>query len=114
MNTPCMINFSLSLSLSLSLCAGLFVFDEDSRQHLFNPATFEGEEQYQLIGLLLGLAIYNNIILDIRFPVVVYRKLIGCETVLDDLFSSHGVSSKASAIIVRVIKTFPWICSGML
>lgn len=69
---------------------GLFVFDEDSRQHLFNPATFEGEEQYQLIGLLLGLAIYNNIILDIRFPVVVYRKLIGCETVLDDLFSSHG------------------------
>ena len=69
----------------------MFLYDEEYHHHLFNPASYETEEQYKLIGLLLGLAIYNSIILDIRFPMVVYRKLIGCETVFEDLYSSHPV-----------------------
>lgn len=69
----------------------MFVYDEDTHQHWFNPVSFESEEQYRLIGLLLGLAIYNNIILDIRFPMVVYHKLIGCTTTFHDLYSSHPV-----------------------
>ena len=69
----------------------MFVYDEDTRQHWFNPVSFESEDQYRLIGLLLGLAIYNNIILDICFPMVVYRKLIGCTTTFHDLYSSHPV-----------------------
>ena len=28
-------------------------------------------------GTVLGLAIYNNIILDVHFPVVLYKKLLG-------------------------------------
>ena len=71
---------------------GVFVFDEETRHHWFNPTPLETEDQYKLIGLLLGLAIYNNIILDIRFPVVIYRKLIGCQVVFEDLYSSHPVS----------------------
>ena len=67
------------------------MYDEDTRQHWFNPVSFESEQQYHLIGLLLGLAIYNNIILDICFPIVVYRKLIGCTTTFHDLYSSHPV-----------------------
>jgi ubiquitin-protein ligase E3 A len=70
----------------------MFVFDEDTQQHWFNIGSFESDNQYRLIGLLLGLAIYNNIILDIRFPMVVYRKLIGCPTHFQDLYSSHPVS----------------------
>ena len=70
----------------------MFVFDEDAQQHWFNIGSFESDDQYRLIGLLLGLAIYNNIILDIRFPMVVYRKLIGCPTHFQDLYSSHPVS----------------------
>ena len=69
----------------------MFVYDEDTHQHWFNPVSFESEDQYRLIGLLLGLAIYNNIILDIRFPMVVYHKLIGCTTTFRDLYSSHPV-----------------------
>ena len=74
------------------LLTGMFVFDEDTQQHWFNVGSFESDDQYRLIGLLLGLAIYNNIILDIRFPMVVYRKLIGCPTHFQDLYSSHPVS----------------------
>lgn len=68
---------------------GMFTYDEDTQVHWFNPMSFESKEQYRLIGLLLGLAIYNNIILDIHFPMVIYHKLIGCNTVFSDLYSSH-------------------------
>lgn len=93
--TPCMVGFLSCLghvrAETCSLHLGMFLFDEETQQHWFNPLSFESEHQYRLIGLLLGLAIYNNIILDIRFPMVVYHKLIGCETVFHDLYSSHPV-----------------------
>jgi hypothetical protein len=72
---------------------GLFLYDESTQQHWINPNSLESDSEYQLIGLLLGLAIYNNIILDIRFPLVVYRKLLGCPVDFSDLFSSHPVSA---------------------
>jgi hypothetical protein len=34
---------------------------------------------------LLGLAIYNSVILDIRFPLVVYKKLLGIKPTFADL-----------------------------
>lgn len=77
---------------SLLSFQGMFLLDEDLSHHWFNQSSFESEEQYHLIGILLGLAIYNNIILDIHFPLVVYQKLIGCRTVLMDLHSTHPVS----------------------
>ena len=69
----------------------MFIYDEEQRHYWFNPNSFESEGQFMLIGLLLGLAIYNNVILDVHFPMVVYRKLVGCSTVFQDLHSSHPV-----------------------
>lgn len=51
----------------------------------FNPTSFESDAQFTLIGIVLGLAIYNNIILDIHFPMVVYRKLMGKRGTFHDL-----------------------------
>ncbi len=34
---------------------------------------------------MLGLAIYNSVILDLKFPFVVYKKLIGIKPTLTDL-----------------------------
>lgn len=34
---------------------------------------------------LLGLAIYNGVILDVHFPKVVYRRLLDAEPTLEDL-----------------------------
>jgi hypothetical protein len=45
----------------------------------------------QLIGMILGLAIYNNVILDVRFPFVVYKKLMGITPTLEDLKSVNPV-----------------------
>ena len=55
---------------------GLFVYDEDSRLCYFNPFCFESSEQFFLVGVLLGLAIYNSAILDVPFPCFVFRKLL--------------------------------------
>ena len=55
---------------------GLFVYDDDSRYCYFNPDTFETSDQYFLVGVLLGLAIYNSTILDVALPPFTFRKLL--------------------------------------
>ena len=40
---------------------------------------------FELLGILLGLAIYNGIILDVHFPLLVYKKLLGFDIGLADL-----------------------------
>ena len=55
---------------------GLFLYDEDSQFCYFNPFCFESSEQFFLVGVLLGLAIYNSTILDVAFPSFVFKKLL--------------------------------------
>ena len=38
--------------------------------------TFEDETMFQLIGILCGLAIYNAIIVDLSFPLALYKKVL--------------------------------------
>lgn len=39
----------------------------------------------QLVGALIGLAIYNSVLLDVHFPLALYKKLQGLPVGLDDL-----------------------------
>ncbi|KAG2027912.1 hypothetical protein GB937_000359 [Aspergillus fischeri] len=55
---------------------GLFLYDEDSQFCYFNPYCFESSEQFFLVGVLLGLAIYNSTILDIALPPFAFKKLL--------------------------------------
>ncbi|KAF6780311.1 hypothetical protein AHF37_00244 [Paragonimus kellicotti] len=65
---------------------GMFVCDADLGTYWFNPVPLEDlDREYCLIGTLLGLAIYNDIILDVRFPSVLYRKLSGKLGTYEDL-----------------------------
>lgn len=69
----------------------MFTYNEAKRQYWFNPTSFENDAQFTLIGLVFGLAIYNGIILDVNFPLVLYRKLLGRRGCLEDLEFSHNV-----------------------
>lgn len=60
----------------LIVVLGLFLYNEDSNFCYFNPSSFESSEQYQLVGAVLGLAIYNFTILDVPFPPFLFRKLV--------------------------------------
>uniref|UniRef100_A0A1B0BD53 Ubiquitin-protein ligase E3A n=1 Tax=Glossina palpalis gambiensis TaxID=67801 RepID=A0A1B0BD53_9MUSC len=64
---------------------GMFTHQEETNTMWFNSAPFENEAQFTLIGIILGLAIYNNIILAVNFPMVVYRKLMGGQGTFYDL-----------------------------
>ncbi|KAJ8611131.1 hypothetical protein MRB53_038126 [Persea americana] len=55
---------------------GMFIFDDDSRLCYFNPYSFETSDQFFLVGVLLGLAIYNSTILDVALPSFLFKKLL--------------------------------------
>uniref|UniRef100_A0A8C6SE73 Ubiquitin-protein ligase E3A n=1 Tax=Neogobius melanostomus TaxID=47308 RepID=A0A8C6SE73_9GOBI len=74
---------------------GMFTYDERTRLFWFNPSSFENDGQYTLIGIVLGLAIYNNCILDVHFPMVVYRKLMGKKGTFRDLADANPVLNQS-------------------
>lgn len=63
----------------------MFTTQTESQTVWFNPTSFESTAQFTLIGIVLGLAIYNNIILAVNFPMVLYRKLMGRKGSFEDL-----------------------------
>jgi hypothetical protein len=63
----------------------MFKVNEDTRLLWFNSASLESRVQFELIGILMGIAIYNSVILDVRFPPVLYRRLMGKKPTFADL-----------------------------
>ena len=64
---------------------GMFSYNKKTRLYWFNHYSFEPKIKYELIGKIFGLAIYNNTILDVKLPIVVYKKLLGIKPNLDDM-----------------------------
>ncbi|XP_077441011.1 ubiquitin-protein ligase E3A isoform X1 [Vanacampus margaritifer] len=83
--------FQLVLEEIFNPDIGMFTYDDDTKLFWFNSSSLENEAQYTLVGIVLGLAIYNNCILDVHFPMVVYRKLMGKRGTFCDLPDSHPV-----------------------
>ncbi|EDV19966.1 uncharacterized protein TRIADDRAFT_32725 [Trichoplax adhaerens] len=63
----------------------MFRYNEKAGTYWFTPDSYETDAQYKLVGILVGLAIYNGIILDVTFPMALYRKLYGQKLILEDL-----------------------------
>ena len=74
----------------------MFTYKEETRHFWFNPTSFENDGQFTLIGIVLGLAIYNNTIVDVHFPLVVYRKLMGRKGTYTDLADLDPVCTLTS------------------
>ena len=55
----------------------MFTYEEQTRTFWFRHLSLEVEAEYRLVGSVLGLAIYNGVILDLHFPPIVYKKLLG-------------------------------------
>ena len=56
---------------------GMFSYLPETRTYWFNQVSMEPDINFRLVGILLGLAIYNSVILDIHLPMVIYKKLLG-------------------------------------
>jgi len=64
---------------------GMFLEETETNTLWFNHDSVVPPVQWELVGVVLGLAIYNGVILDIQFPTVVYRRLLGKAATLRDL-----------------------------
>uniref|UniRef100_A0A674N5A8 HECT and RLD domain containing E3 ubiquitin protein ligase 4 n=1 Tax=Takifugu rubripes TaxID=31033 RepID=A0A674N5A8_TAKRU len=64
---------------------GMFRYYEESRLIWFSNKTFEEFDLFNLIGIICGLAIYNLTIVELQFPVALYKKLLKKKPTLDDL-----------------------------
>ncbi|KAJ2082765.1 hypothetical protein GGI09_007459, partial [Coemansia sp. S100] len=67
---------------------GIFKANEESQYHWFIPQanpTPDALEEMRLTGQLIGLAVYNAVILDMHFPPALYKKLLGIRVDRDDL-----------------------------
>ena len=66
---------------------GMFNFNSPSRLCWFVSCNDEPSVliEYKLVGLVLGLALYNSVILDLYFPSCLYKKLLGIDTCFQDL-----------------------------
>jgi hypothetical protein len=54
----------------------LFVTKNNNRYHWFNSQTFEAPIMFEFLGMILGLSIYNTTLLELKFPKLLYRKLL--------------------------------------
>ncbi|XP_055628123.1 probable E3 ubiquitin-protein ligase HERC4 isoform X2 [Toxorhynchites rutilus septentrionalis] len=78
--------FMLLLKDILDPKYGMFKTFEESRSIWFTEDYFENEDSmFALIGILCGLAIYNFTIINLPFPLVLYKKLLDEEVELSDL-----------------------------
>lgn len=77
--------FQLLVAELLSPDYGMLVYQPESHTYWFNACSLEGEEQFMLLGLVLGLAIYNRVLLDFPLPLALYKKLLNQPVGLRDL-----------------------------
>lgn len=64
---------------------GMFTYNEKQRLYWFNGHSIEAPINFELVGTLLGLAINNNILIDIPFPMAIYKTLLDHKIDMEDL-----------------------------
>jgi ubiquitin-protein ligase E3 A len=81
--------FQLALRALLREEYGMFVRQPGTGRYWLRTCDFpDSRGLFELSGMLIGLALYNNVLLEARFPVALWRKLLAPETEhLDDLAS---------------------------
>lgn len=73
----------------------MFYEYEESKYLWFSEHSFETEEMYILIGTICGLAIYNFTIINLPFPLALYKKLLDEEICLSDLNDLSPILAKS-------------------
>lgn len=94
---------------------GIFVYDQAAGTYWFSFSKDERKlKEFHLAGVLMGLAIYNGVNLDVRFPPCVYRKLLSPAVVpFSNPRSTIGVIDCASAPLEDLKHVMPAVASSL-
>ncbi|XP_068745773.1 probable E3 ubiquitin-protein ligase HECTD2 [Montipora capricornis] len=90
---------------------GMFTYDEKSRTYWFSKNCMDNDSEFNLVGVLMGLAVYNSIILDIRFPPCCYKKLLSPAVV--PFHDPHATVGIAPLGLQDLIETMPDLGRGL-
>uniref|UniRef100_A0A673FTS5 Probable E3 ubiquitin-protein ligase HERC3 n=1 Tax=Sinocyclocheilus rhinocerous TaxID=307959 RepID=A0A673FTS5_9TELE len=77
--------FLLLLKELMDPIYGMFTQYSESNLLWFSDKCFVEHNWFHLIGIICGLAIYNSTVVDLHFPLVLYKKLLNVSPTLDDL-----------------------------
>ena len=69
--------FRVLFAEALDPAYGMFGVDERTRMTWFRPGSLEPLYKFEVLGMLMSIAVYNFITLPITFPLAFYRKLLG-------------------------------------
>jgi hypothetical protein len=69
--------FRLVFAEALAGSYGMFTIDPATHMTWFQPGSLEPLYKFEVLGLLMGLAVYNAVTLPVTFPLAFYRKLLG-------------------------------------
>lgn len=71
--------FRLAIAEALDPDYGTFTIDSRTKMTWFLPGSPEPLWKFELIGMIVSLAVYNGLTLPVTFPKALYRKLLGEE-----------------------------------
>uniref|UniRef100_A0A3B3SXT5 HECT and RLD domain containing E3 ubiquitin protein ligase 3 n=1 Tax=Paramormyrops kingsleyae TaxID=1676925 RepID=A0A3B3SXT5_9TELE len=77
--------FLLLLKELMDPVYGMFTQHSESNLLWFSDKCFVEHNWFHLIGIVCGLAIYNSTVVDLHFPLVLYKKLLDVAPTLEDL-----------------------------
>ncbi|KAJ5399693.1 hypothetical protein N7465_010182 [Penicillium sp. CMV-2018d] len=69
--------FRLLMGQAFDPSYGMFTVDTRHRISWFQPCSLEPLYKFELIGLLMSIAIYNGLTLPVNLPIAFYRKMLG-------------------------------------
>ncbi|XP_053729403.1 probable E3 ubiquitin-protein ligase HERC3 isoform X2 [Synchiropus splendidus] len=81
--------------------SGMYKYNEDETVAWFPPKPKVAEKDYFLFGVLCGLAVYNQHIVDLPFPLALFKKLRGVKPTLDDLMEYDPVIGRSLHCILE-------------
>uniref|UniRef100_A0A2C9JH74 HECT domain-containing protein n=1 Tax=Biomphalaria glabrata TaxID=6526 RepID=A0A2C9JH74_BIOGL len=74
---------------------GMFKLHEDSNFQWFDPSSSKDSSMFHMFGIICGLAIYNFIMINLQFPLALFKKLLKRPVTLDDLTELEPVAGRS-------------------
>ncbi|KAJ3231579.1 hypothetical protein HDU78_007622 [Chytriomyces hyalinus] len=92
--------FQVLIAMLMDPVVGMFVYDPETRMSWLNGCSLEPLRQFELVGIVLGLALYNGVILGVNFVPLVYKKLLMEEPGLDDVVRGFPALGKGLEMLL--------------
>lgn len=93
--------FQLLIAQLLNEQFGMFTSAASGRVSVINSSNTWSAAEYHMVGILLGLAAYNSVLLDIHFPPVFYKRLLNMPVSLEDLLAVDPEMHKGLLLLLN-------------